>query len=206
MWIILGNKVRSERVPNGRKAEHHCGACGETAVFYERQVTESFQLYFINVFNYQTQRAMACGACGALYATDELGAPREAASAQQGTVFGALQSAMDSIGHAIDRAGDAIEKGVREVVSDVRAEPPAPPRRAPAAPPYAQPPSPPAPVASAQPSPPRPPAPADIPLDDPLAEEDRALEARFAELERKARERAAGGDGGASGQGGAPST
>jgi hypothetical protein len=97
MWIILGNKVQTQRVPDGRKVERQCTACGETAMFYEREVSKSFRLYFVSLFNYETQRVMACGACGAHYATDELGRPLSsntpADERQKGTVLGSMKDA-----------------------------------------------------------------------------------------------------------------
>jgi hypothetical protein len=73
MWIVFGTKDASRRVPNGAQVTRHCDSCGETAVFYEKDRTSTFRLYFIDVFDYRKTRVMQCGACGASYATDELG-------------------------------------------------------------------------------------------------------------------------------------
>jgi hypothetical protein len=73
MWIVFGTKEASRRVPHGAQVTRHCDACGETAVFYEKDRTSTFRLYFIDVFDYKKSRVMECGACGAHYATDELG-------------------------------------------------------------------------------------------------------------------------------------
>jgi hypothetical protein len=75
MWIIFGTKVETERVPNGARAERRCEKCGEVAMFYERRAVSKLQLYFLDVLDYASRRVMACGACGALYGTDEVGAP-----------------------------------------------------------------------------------------------------------------------------------
>lgn len=107
MWVILGNKVQTTRVPDGRKVERHCTACGESAMFYEREVSKSFRLYFVDLFNYETQRVMACGACGAHYATDELGRPMAGDAAedtQKGTVLGTVKDALRRAGNAIQDA------------------------------------------------------------------------------------------------------
>ena len=42
-------------------------------MFYERRAMTKLQLYFIDILDYGKRRVMACGACGELYATDELG-------------------------------------------------------------------------------------------------------------------------------------
>jgi hypothetical protein len=108
MWIILGNKVQTQRVPNGRRIERRCGACGEVATFYEREVNKTFRLYFVDLFNYETQRVMACGACGEHYATDELGRPLVSDSSaderQKGTVFGGVRDALRRAGNALQDA------------------------------------------------------------------------------------------------------
>lgn len=75
MWIVFGNKEKTERVPGGAAVQRHCDQCGETAMFYERKATSVFQIYFIDVVDYGARTVMACGACGALYATDEVSKP-----------------------------------------------------------------------------------------------------------------------------------
>lgn len=117
MWIILGNKVQTQRVPGGRKVERQCGSCGETTMFYEREVSKSFRLYFVNIFNYETQRVMACGACGEHYATDELGRPVGEVpgdqDTQKGTVLGSVKDALRRAGNALqDATGVAVDDDV----------------------------------------------------------------------------------------------
>jgi hypothetical protein len=117
MWVILGSKVDTRRVPGGRKVERACTACGETAMFYEREVSKSFRLYFVDLFNYETQRVMACGACGAHYATDELGAPT--GDPQRGTVFGGVRDALRRAGNALtDATGTPREVRDAEAVEE----------------------------------------------------------------------------------------
>jgi hypothetical protein len=74
MWIIFGTKQEAKRVPGGAQIVRHCDACGESTTFYEKELTATFRLYFVDVLDYRTHRVMQCGACGACYATDELGA------------------------------------------------------------------------------------------------------------------------------------
>ncbi len=107
MWVIFGQREKSERVPNGKVVERRCDACGEVAMFYERHVTRSVQLYFFDVFHYGAHRAMACGACGALYATDELGAG-DATATEQG------ESVAQTLGSAMRRAGDALRESASQ--------------------------------------------------------------------------------------------
>lgn len=117
MWIILGNKAQTRRVPDGRKLERHCTSCGETAMFYEREVSTSFRLYFVSLFNYETQRVMACGACGAHFATDELGRPMVSDTPedqrQKGTVLGSVKEALRRAGNRLqDATGTRVDGDV----------------------------------------------------------------------------------------------
>lgn len=111
MWIVFGHKSQLTWVPNGKKIDRRCTSCGETATFYEKQATKTFRLYFTDVFDYQRHRVMACGCCGAYYATDELGAPTnpllddltEAASKAEDYA----KRAASATGDYLERANDA---------------------------------------------------------------------------------------------------
>jgi len=105
VWIVIGHRTKTERVPGGVSVERRCPACGEVSTFYERRALRTFRLYFLDVFDYDEQRVMACGACGTLFATDEHGAPSRA------TARGwqeALDRAADRVGGAVSRAGEAL--------------------------------------------------------------------------------------------------
>jgi|SRR5579871_268211 len=167
MWVILGNKVQTQRVPDGRKVERRCSACGETAMFYEREVSKSFRLYFVDLFNYETQRVMACGACGEHYATDELGRPLAGDDAgdddkQKGTVLGTVRDALRRAGNAIQ---DATGVKADPDVADQDDEPAREQKR----------------IAQAR----EPREPREDDFVDPLAGDDDELNARFADLEKK---------------------
>lgn len=105
VWIVLGRRTKTERVPDGVTVERRCPACGETATFYERRAKRTFTLYFLEVFDYDEQRVMACGACGTLYATDEHGRPSaETAAGWQSAVeeaAGAVTTAAKNAGRAL---------------------------------------------------------------------------------------------------------
>lgn len=105
VWIVIGNRTKTERVPNGLSVERRCPSCSEVATFYERRAIRTFRLYFLDVFDYDEQRVMACGACGTLYATDEHGRP--SAETAEGWRQ-ALDRAADSVTGAVGRAGEAV--------------------------------------------------------------------------------------------------
>jgi len=113
MWIVFGTEVKAKRVAGGAKVEHHCDQCGELAPFYEKEMTSTFRLYFVDIFDYRRHRVMACGCCGACYATDELGLPgTEAASLGERAARAAHE-----VGGYVDRAADALEAGVSNLLS-----------------------------------------------------------------------------------------
>lgn len=162
MWIVFGTKAQTTRVPGGMKLERLCSQCGETAAFYEKELVSTFRLYFIDVFDYKRHRVMACGCCGACYATDELGMPGTQPPRGEPLIGEQLGRAADRAGDYVERAASAVQSGLSSLFSDGR--------RAPA------------------PRPPSSPPPASLDEDlDRLAEDD-PMEARFRELERKARE------------------
>lgn len=107
MWIVFGTGVKTTRVPGGARIERYCMQCGEHATFYEKEVTATFRLYFIDVFDYQKHRVMACGCCGACYATDELGVPTAVTEGP-------------SVAGYIERAAGAFEAGISSLFSDER--------------------------------------------------------------------------------------
>lgn len=117
VWVVIGHRVRSERVPDGLAVERECASCGEVATFYEREAVKSFRLYFLDVFDYDTQRVMACGACGTLYATDELGEP---SAATAGGWRDALSSAASQVSSAARKAGAAIAPTLEQAGENAR--------------------------------------------------------------------------------------
>jgi hypothetical protein len=115
MWILFGNKMTTERVPNGKRVERHCDSCGETAMFYERVASTKLSLYFIELLEYGKRRVMACGACGELYATDELGAA-EVSTPEK--VIGAAEKAGAQIGAAAKDAFGKLKSGLDQFRSE----------------------------------------------------------------------------------------
>lgn len=129
VWIVIGRRTKTERVPGGLVVERDCPACGEHASFYERRAVRTFRLYFLDVFDYDKQRVMACGACGTLFATEEHGPPsaeeaegwREALDKAQETVSGAAKRAGEAIGPALDNAAPMAKRAgdnVRELLAE----------------------------------------------------------------------------------------
>jgi hypothetical protein len=138
MWIVFGNKTAMTRIPNGIKVERLCMVCGETAMFYEKELKSTFRLYFIDVFDYRKHRVMACGCCGASYATDELGVrdtPGASATGDEPLLGERFDRAAQQAGGYLERAANAVADGVTSMFSshgassDRRPPPPAPPRR-----------------------------------------------------------------------------
>lgn len=124
MWIVFGSRVKTSRVPGGAKVDRHCEQCDEFATFYEKEVTATFRLYFVDVFDYKRHRVMACGCCGACYATDELGMPTSPSLSEGPSVVGYLE-----------RAAGAVESGLASLFSEERPAARAPSREEKAPPP-----------------------------------------------------------------------
>jgi len=160
MWIVFGSGVKTRRVPGGAKVERQCGNCGELATFYEKEVVSTFRLYFVDVFDYQRHRVMACGCCSACYATDELGLPAtrtDEADASR-TLGEGTVSAAHRVGGYVNRAADALEVGISSLLPEA------------------------GPVLRVA----KPPLKEEAPDDDEFDVDEDPLEARFRELERKA--------------------
>lgn len=126
MWIVFGTKSQLTRVPGGLKVERRCDRCGEVATFYEKHVTKTARLYFVDVFDYEKHRVMACGCCGACYATDELGARRRQAG-EDDLIGDRLHRAADTVGGYLERAAGAVEDGLSSLFSEGRPRPPSRP-------------------------------------------------------------------------------
>ena len=108
MWIVLGTKEKSERVPNGRRFESQCQACGEVAMFYERRVNSTLQLYFLDIVDYGSRLVMACGACGTLYATGDAAQAQPDMISKATKTAGQIGSAIATgAGRAVDKVSDA---------------------------------------------------------------------------------------------------
>ncbi|AKU94037.1 hypothetical protein AKJ09_00701 [Labilithrix luteola] len=111
MWVVIGTKEKTERVPGGRQVERHCSECGETAMFYERRATSTLQLYFLNVYEFKSRHVMACGACGALYATDEVSSPADETKGE----------GIDAFVATAERVGGALASGATKALNRVQA-------------------------------------------------------------------------------------
>src|SRR4028118_2372466 len=90
MFLICGDKHRTEPVADGLRREMKCPKCGEHATFRERVISKQFRLYFVDMFTHGTHHVMECGACGTAFVTDELEG-RGGGNDHRGTVLGAIQ-------------------------------------------------------------------------------------------------------------------
>ena len=75
MWIIVGKKTQSKRIPGGRYLERLCKPCGKVTMHVECDVRDEINAFFLPVFA-ATQRRMVCVECGEDLAVEEaLAAP-----------------------------------------------------------------------------------------------------------------------------------
>lgn len=128
VWVIFGTKEVSKRVPGGAQITRTCDSCGERATFYEKDLTSTLRLYFIDVLDYRTTRVMQCGACGACYGTDELGARDE-------SLVSRLEKRLEEGGQVLGRVASTVGDKLTGLAADAvgRPRPPSapPPREAP---------------------------------------------------------------------------
>ncbi len=85
MWILLGNKTKVQKVPEGRVVERHCRPCGTVCTYVECDVRDEVSAFFVQVFA-ATQRRLVCLECGEDVALDE---PAPAAAPARQRVDGA---------------------------------------------------------------------------------------------------------------------
>lgn len=94
MFIVFGDKHRTETVADGLRVERQCPTCKTTSTFRERVVTKKFRLYFVDMFTHGTHHVLECGECTETFVTDEL--PKQGLeNDQSGTLLGHVQGAVD---------------------------------------------------------------------------------------------------------------
>lgn len=125
VWVVLGLKRGTERVPGGAQLVRRCDSCREETTFYEKEIKSTFRLYFLDVFDFDRDRVMACGACGAAFVTDELAAKPRTPMAptnldkQLGRGAGAVSRAAVDMGETIGAVGSELGRGLRTAATDV---------------------------------------------------------------------------------------
>lgn len=126
-WVVLGLKRATELVPGGAQLTRRCDSCHQETTFYEKEIKSTFRLYFIDVFDFNRDRVMACGACGAAFVTDELAAkprtplPQSASFEKQLERGGeAVSRAAAELGESVGSVGTELGRGLRTAASEVR--------------------------------------------------------------------------------------
>ena len=108
VFLIFGDKHRTELVPGGLTVTRECSKCGARASFRERRVSKQFRVYFIDMFTHDTHHVLECGACGTTFVTDELQA-KQGSNDHSGTVYGHLQEAAGSAATHLQQAAAKAE-------------------------------------------------------------------------------------------------
>jgi len=94
MFIIFGDKHRTETVADGLRLKRECPSCKTLTTFRERVVTKRFRLYFVDMFTHGTHHVLECGECGQTFVTDEL-PKKELENDQSGTLLGHVLGVVD---------------------------------------------------------------------------------------------------------------
>ncbi len=120
MFLIFGDKHRTETVPDGMRVERECPECKTVATFRERRVSKQFRLYFVDMFTHGTHHVLECGECGEAFVTDEV-AQHGLENDHSGTVFGHLKGAVEKgkelasdprVGESLGRAQEEATKAI----------------------------------------------------------------------------------------------
>lgn len=126
-WVVLGLKRATERVEGGAQLVRRCDGCHEETTFYEKEIKSTFRLYFIDVFDFNRDRVMACGACGAAFVTDELAskprpqAPTESFEKQLERGGQAVSRAAADFGESMGAVSTEVGRGLRTGAADMAA-------------------------------------------------------------------------------------
>ncbi|MCA9534516.1 MAG: hypothetical protein KC593_12585 [Myxococcales bacterium] len=125
VWVVLGLKRATERVPGGAQLQRRCESCHEDTTFYEKELKSTFRVYFLDVFDFNRDRVMACGACGAAYVTDELQATPRARphtsnlEQQLGRGSQAVGKFASDMGESAATVGAEMGRGLRTAAAEV---------------------------------------------------------------------------------------
>lgn len=141
MFLVFGDKHRTEPHPDGLCCVRSCPKCGAHTTFREHVISKQFRLYFVSMFTHDSHHVLACDACGTMFVTDEMKA-RRAENDHHGTVLGALQDvarktkaaaqgaldgdlgqAAQQTGKAVGDAVDAAQKRVGGLLERLRGKP-----------------------------------------------------------------------------------
>lgn len=116
MFIIFGDKARTEPVEGGIQQYRTCPKCGQHALFIERVVSKQFRLYFVDMFTHGSHHVLECTACRTAFVTDEV-KDKQAVNDHAGTVVGKLQTALEQGKKAL--ASDEVQSAVQRAEAEV---------------------------------------------------------------------------------------
>lgn len=120
MFLIFGDKDRTEPVAGGLRVHRTCPKCGEHSLFVERVVSRQFRLYFVDMFTHGTHHVLECTSCRTTFVTDEV-RDKQVRNDHSGTVIGTLQSAVargkqaltsDEVAGSLQRARAEVDKAL----------------------------------------------------------------------------------------------
>lgn len=113
VFVIFGEKDRTEPVPGGLSITKTCPKCERVASFRERIVSKRFRLYFVEMFTHGTHHVLECSECGTTFVTDEVRGIK-ADNDQSGTVYGRVQGVIEEGKRALESGKDAVEGAMED--------------------------------------------------------------------------------------------
>lgn len=113
VFVIFGDKHRTEPVPGGLRVTRACPKCEREVEFRERIVSKRFRLYFVEMFTHGTHHVLECSECGTAFVTDEVRSAK-ADNDQSGTVLGHVQGVIEGGKRALESGKDAMEGAMED--------------------------------------------------------------------------------------------
>ena len=103
MFVVVGTRIKTRPVTDGRKVTMFCKTCDRATQFAEHETQENLRLYFVDVIGFGAKRVLRCADCNTAIVTDDI----DQAAAQ-----------VDQTGTLTGRVGDLIGDGQRWLQSD----------------------------------------------------------------------------------------
>lgn len=113
--VIVGQRVRTKAVADGRRRTMACSNCGRTGEHAEHRVIHTATLFFLPVANVVEQTVWCCPFCGTRVAE---GDSRWLSGEQEGTAVG---NVMAAVGSLAEEAAPTLRRLQRQVSAAVDA-------------------------------------------------------------------------------------
>ena len=119
MFVVVGQRVRTEPVDDGRSKVIECRRCGRPMHHYEHRVVRTATLFLVPVANVTEERVWCCEGCGTRLAD---GGARWLQGEQSGTAVGQVMSAVGALAEGARPALERLAEEARPALEQVQRE------------------------------------------------------------------------------------